>query len=72
LTGVGWDTAHAKARELLAALTGDEDRALTEAALADLDARPLERERLDRMAPVSAADAANLGRRLRVPGRPPV
>lgn len=60
--------ARAKAREALAAMTDEEDKAIAEAALADPDAQPLEEERLARMQPVSAADAADINRRLR--GRP--
>jgi uncharacterized protein (DUF4415 family) len=62
--------AHAKARKLLAAMTDEEDRAITEAALADRDARPLDEMRLARMRPVSVADAADLNRRVRGRGRP--
>ena len=57
--------ARAKAREALIAMTGEEDKAMTEAALADPDARPLGEKQFDRMRPTSAAD---LNRRLR--GRP--
>jgi uncharacterized protein (DUF4415 family) len=60
--------ARAKAREALAAMTDDEEKAITEAALADPDARPLDEERLARMLPSSAAESADLSRRLR--GRP--
>jgi uncharacterized protein (DUF4415 family) len=56
--------ARAKA-EALIAMTGEEDKAMTEAALADPDARPLDERQFDRMRPTSAAD---LNRRLR--GRP--
>lgn len=62
--------ARAKAREALAAMTGEEDQAITEAALADPDARPLDQERLARMRSPSAADAADFKRRQR--GRPRV
>jgi uncharacterized protein (DUF4415 family) len=64
------DAARAKAGELLAAMTDEEDRAVTEAALADPDARPLDEARLARMRPASAADAADLSRRVRGRGRP--
>jgi uncharacterized protein (DUF4415 family) len=60
--------ARAKAREALAAMTDEEDKAVTEGALADPDARPLDEERLARMRPASAADVADIKRRLR--GRP--
>jgi uncharacterized protein (DUF4415 family) len=60
--------ARAKAREALAAMTDEEDAAITAAALADPDARPLDEDRLSRMQPISPADAADLKRRLR--GRP--
>ena len=60
--------ARAKAREQLAAMTEDEDRAITEAALADPDAQPLDEGRLAAMRPMSASDAADLGHRRR--GRP--
>jgi uncharacterized protein (DUF4415 family) len=62
--------ARAKAREQLAAMTDDEDRAITEAALADTDAQPLDHKHLARMRPTSAAEAADLSRRVR--GRPPL
>ena len=62
--------ARGKARELLAAMTDEEDRAITEAALTDRDARPLDEKRLARMRPASAADAADLSRRVRGRGRP--
>jgi len=62
--------ARAKARELLARTTDEDDRAVTEAALADRDARPLDEMRLARMQPASAANAADLGRRIRGRGRP--
>jgi len=62
--------ARAKARELLATTTDEEDRAVTEAALADRDARPLDETRLARMQPASATDAADLNRRVRGRGRP--
>jgi uncharacterized protein (DUF4415 family) len=64
------DAARAKAREALDAMTDEEDKAITEAALADPDAQPLSEERLARMRPASAADAADIKRRLR--GRPRV
>jgi hypothetical protein len=57
--------ARAKARECLAATTDEEDRAITEAALADWDANPLDETRLARMPPASAAEAADLYRRVR-------
>jgi uncharacterized protein (DUF4415 family) len=60
--------ARAKAREALAAMTEEEENAIVGAALADPDARPLDEERLARMRPASAADVADLNRRLR--GRP--
>jgi uncharacterized protein (DUF4415 family) len=62
--------ARAKARELLSTTTDEQDRAVTEAALADRDARPLDERRLARMGTMSAADAADLGRRVRRRGRP--
>jgi hypothetical protein len=46
-------------------MTDAEDRAITEAALADPDAQPLDQAQLARLRPASAADAANLKRRLR-------
>jgi uncharacterized protein (DUF4415 family) len=49
-------------------MTSDEDKGITEAALADPDAQPLDEEFLARMRPASTADAANIKRRLR--GRP--
>jgi hypothetical protein len=58
------EAARAKARESLEAMTDDEDKAITAAALTDPDALPLDEERLARMRPVSAADAADLKRRL--------
>lgn len=61
-------TARAKAREALAAMTEEDEKAIAEAADADPAARPLDEERLARMRPASAADAADLDRRLR--GRP--
>jgi uncharacterized protein (DUF4415 family) len=64
------DAARARAAELLTATTDEEDRAVTEAALADRDARPLDEARLARMRPVSAVDAADLSRRVRGRGRP--
>jgi uncharacterized protein (DUF4415 family) len=60
--------ARARAREKLAAMTDEEDRTITIAALADPDAQPLDERHLDRMRPASAADAGDLNRRLR--GRP--
>jgi uncharacterized protein (DUF4415 family) len=65
---MSWDAARAKAREALDAMTDEEDKAITEAALADPDAQPLSEERLALMRPVSAADAPDIKRRLR--GRP--
>jgi uncharacterized protein (DUF4415 family) len=62
------DAARAQAREALAAMTDEEDKAITEAARADPDAQPFDEKQLARMRPVSAADAADLKRRLR--GRP--
>jgi len=62
------DAARAKAREALEAMTDDEDKALTASALADPDALPLDEHHLARMRPVTAADAADIKRRLR--GRP--
>jgi uncharacterized protein (DUF4415 family) len=62
--------ARTNVAELLAAMTDEDDRAITEAALADPDARPLDEARLARMRPVSAADAADLSRRVRGRGRP--
>jgi uncharacterized protein (DUF4415 family) len=62
--------ARAKAPKLLAAVTDAEDRAITEAALTDRDARPLDEKRLARVQPASTADAADLSRRVRGRGRP--
>jgi uncharacterized protein (DUF4415 family) len=62
------DTSRAKASEALDAMTDDEDQAITVAALIDPDAMPLDEDRLARMRPASAADAADINRRLR--GRP--
>jgi uncharacterized protein (DUF4415 family) len=62
------DAARVRAREALGAVTDEEDKAITEAALADPDARPLDEERFARMRPASSADAADIKRRLR--GRP--
>ncbi len=62
------DAAHGKAREALAAMTDDEDKAITAAALSDPDALPLDEDHLARMRPVSAADSADIKRRQR--GRP--
>ncbi len=62
------DAARAQAREALEAMTDDEDMAITAAALADPDALPLDEHHLARMRPASAADAADIKRRLR--GRP--
>jgi uncharacterized protein (DUF4415 family) len=62
------DAARAKAREALEAMTDDEDMAITAAARADPDALPLDEHHLARMRPASAADAADIKRRLR--GRP--
>jgi uncharacterized protein (DUF4415 family) len=62
------NTARAKAREALQAMTDDEDKAITAAALSEQDALPLDAERLARMQPASPADAADIKRRLR--GRP--
>ena len=62
--------ARAKAGEQLAATTDEKDRAVTEAALADRDARPLDEKRLARMRPTSAAGAVDLSRRVRGRGRP--
>jgi uncharacterized protein (DUF4415 family) len=62
------EAARAKAREALEAMTDDEDTAITAVALTDPDALPLDEERLARMRPASAADAADIKRRLR--GRP--
>jgi uncharacterized protein (DUF4415 family) len=64
--------ARAEAREQLAAMTEEEDRAITEAALADPSAQPLDQARLARMRPISAPDAADLGRGVRGRGRPPL
>ena len=64
------DAARAKAHAAFEAMTDDEDKAITEAALTDPDARPLDEEILARMVPGSAADAADIKRRLR--GRPRV
>jgi len=60
--------ARAEASAALAAMTDEEDKTITEAALADPEALPLDEERLARMRPVSAADAADMNRRVR--GRP--
>jgi uncharacterized protein (DUF4415 family) len=57
--------ARAKARQALAAMGDDEDKGITEAALADPDARPLDEERLARMRPASATGVADIKRRLR-------
>jgi uncharacterized protein (DUF4415 family) len=65
---ITWDAARAKARQTLAAMADEEDKAITEAAHADPEARPLDEERLARMRPASAADVADITRRLR--GRP--
>ncbi len=62
------DAARVKAREALEAMTDDEDKAITAAALADSDALPHDEHHLARMRPASAADAADIKRRLR--GRP--
>ena len=62
--------ARARAREALTVMADEEDKSVTEAALADPDARPLDEERLARMRPASAADVADIKRRLR--GRPRV
>ncbi len=64
------DAARVKAREALDAMTDEEDKSITEAALADPDALPLDEDLLARMRPASAADAADIKRRLR--GRPRV
>ena len=64
--------ARAKAGEQLANMTNTEDRAITQAALEDVDARPLDETRLARMRPPSAADSLDLGRRVRDRGRPPL
>jgi uncharacterized protein (DUF4415 family) len=64
------DAARAKAREALDAMTDEENTAICEAARADPDARPFDDERLARMRRASAADAADITRRLR--GRPRV
>ena len=53
-------------------MTDAEDRTITAAALADRDARPLDEKRLARMRPSSAANAADLIRRVRGRGRPPL
>ena len=60
--------ARARAREALAAMTDEEDKAITEAARANPDVRPLDEKQLARMRPTSAAGADDLNRRLR--GRP--
>jgi len=60
--------ARAKAREALAAMADEDDKAIIGAALTDPDARQLDDERLARMRPASAADVADIKRRLR--GRP--
>ena len=62
--------ARAKARDLLALVTDEEDQAITEAALTDRDARQLDEKRLARMRLTSAADAADLSQRVRGRGRP--
>ncbi len=62
------DAARAKARAALEALTDEEGKAITAAALADADALPLDEHHLARMRPASAADAADIKRRER--GRP--
>ncbi len=68
MSNMSRDAARAKAREALEAMTDDEDRAITAAALTDPDALPLDEAYLARMRPASAADAADIKRRLR--GRP--
>jgi hypothetical protein len=59
------DAARAKAPESLEAMTDDEDKAITAAALTDPDALPVDEHQLARMRPASAADAADIKRRLR-------
>jgi len=51
-------------------MTDEEDISITEAALTDPDALPLDEDRLAQMRPASAADLADISRRLR--GKPPV
>jgi uncharacterized protein (DUF4415 family) len=62
------DVARAKAREVLEAMSDEEDKAITAPALTDPDASPLDENHLAQMRPASAADAADIKRRLR--GRP--
>lgn len=64
------DAARAMASKALDAMTDDEEKAITVAALADPDALPLDDEFLARMQPASTADAADIKRRVR--GRPRV
>jgi uncharacterized protein (DUF4415 family) len=67
---MSWADARAKARDALAAMTDEEDAALTQAAFADPDAQPLCEAQLARMRPAKAADIADIKLRLR--GRPPL
>ena len=53
LTGKGWDQARAKARHALAAMTDEEDTALTRAARADPDNPPLDNVPSSRMRPAA-------------------
>jgi uncharacterized protein (DUF4415 family) len=62
------DAARARARDVLDAMTDDEDITIREAARSDPDALPLDEGRLARMRSASAADAADIKRRVR--GRP--
>ena len=67
---MSWEDARAKARDVLAALTDEEDAALTHAAFADPDTEPLDAEKRARMRPAASAEIADIKKRLR--GRPPV
>lgn len=62
--------SRARAQDQIAALSDEEDKAVTDAALADPDAQPLDEKFLSRMRPISESDAADLTRRVR--GRPPL
>jgi uncharacterized protein (DUF4415 family) len=62
------DDARERARELLEAVTDEDDREISGAALGDADVLPLDEARLARMRPVSAREAADIQRRMR--GRP--
>lgn len=64
------DAGRAKARAALVAMTDEDDKAITAAAVADPDARPFDDDRLAQMRPASKAEASDFKRRLR--GRPRV